>query len=90
MLELVENVVIGNQIIVRIASSVEGAFLIQFLQRLLPPECCEVRLFSQEYLETYECNFLGIPPSVDVPDYVSTANTLLLGKSLFASRLSDS
>ena len=79
LLEMVENVVIGNQIIVRAASSVESAFLIEFLMRFLPSECCETRLFSPEYLETYECNFLGIPPSVDIPEHVSPASTLLIG-----------
>ena len=79
LLELVENVVIGNQIIVRAFSTVESAFLIEFFQRFLPSECCEARLYSEYYLETYECNFLGLPPTVELPDHISSATTLLVG-----------
>merc|ERR1712137_151251 len=78
LLELVENVVIGNQIIVRAFSTVESAFLIEFFQRFLPSECCEARLYSEYYLETYECNFLGLPPTVELPDHISSATTLLV------------
>lgn len=83
MLLLIENVVVGNQIIVRAPSSVDSALIIEFLKRLLPVECCEARPFSDSYLETYECNFLGIPPSVEIPDHVSISSTFIIGILFF-------
>ena len=80
MVTLIENVIIGNQIIVRSSSAADSAMLIEFLKRLLPAECCETRLFSDFYLETYECNFLGLPPSVEIPEHVSTSTTFIIGK----------
>ena len=80
MVTLIENVIIGNQIIVRSSSAADSAMLIEFLKRLLPAECCETRLFSDFYLETYECNFLGLPPFVEIPEHVSTSTTFIIGK----------
>lgn len=57
----------------------ECSLLIEFLTRLLPVECCEVRLYSDFYLETYECNFLGLSPNAQIPSHISPSSTFFIG-----------
>ncbi|KAL4239804.1 hypothetical protein ACF0H5_000607 [Mactra antiquata] len=75
---LAHHVVIGNQIILR----GKGRTLIRTFQNaltwLLPKGCYRAVPYSDEYVESYRCNFLGLNPAVSIPSYVNTSEPFLL------------
>ncbi|XP_061175191.1 folliculin-like [Saccostrea echinata] len=75
---LAHHVVIGNQIIVRSSLKSVVKSLLNVLKSLLPKGCCRVIPYSPVYEESWKCNFLGLPPEVDLPMHIMSDETFVL------------
>lgn len=75
---LAYHVVIGNQTIIRSSKPGLVTSIIQTLKLLLPKGCFRPIFFSQEYQDSWKCNFLGLPLSVDPPPHVKTSQLHIL------------
>lgn len=68
---LAHNAIVGNQIIVRGQARTLTRTLIQAVTALLPKGCFRAIYYSEEYVASYRCNFLGLGPDISIPSYVS-------------------
>eukprot|EP00004_Rigifila_ramosa_P020468 TRINITY_DN530_c0_g1_i1.p1 TRINITY_DN530_c0_g1~~TRINITY_DN530_c0_g1_i1.p1 ORF type:complete len:466 (+),score=84.20 TRINITY_DN530_c0_g1_i1:635-2032(+) len=79
LLLLFQHVVVGSQIIIRTQRAPEAAVVASLLSSLIPSNCRTVKLESQEYRPSYECNFLGLlAPLVDVPPHVDRMSYVII------------
>ncbi|XP_070580543.1 folliculin-like [Ptychodera flava] len=72
------HVLIGNQVIIRCdhPKTVESA--INVLKQLLPSGCCRIIPYSNQYEDSWKCNFLGLPPGTALPDHVTSSELYIL------------
>ena len=78
MRHIVDNVVVGNQLIVQGEKSEYIAPVICMIKELLPTGCCNIVPFDTKYHEEWECNFLGISNNAEIPSHVSPSSYVLL------------
>ncbi|XP_078521347.1 folliculin [Lissotriton helveticus] len=64
------HVLMGNQVIWKGQDRdlIQSAF--QVLQAMLPVGCVRTIPYSEQYEETYRCNFLGLSPHVQIPPHI--------------------
>lgn len=64
------HVLMGNQVIWKGQDQdlIQSAF--QVLQAMLPVGCVRTIPYSEQYEETYRCNFLGLSPHVQIPPHI--------------------
>ncbi|WAQ96627.1 FLCN-like protein [Mya arenaria] len=75
---LAHHVVIGNQVIVRGNGRTLMRSFLDALTCLLPKGCYRAIPYSDVYVESYKCNFLGLPPKIQLPPHVSKNEPFLL------------
>jgi hypothetical protein len=56
----------------------DGLFHIGIFQMLLPKGCCRSVLHSDEYQESYQCNFLGLSAQGSLPNHICTTEMFVL------------
>jgi hypothetical protein len=56
----------------------DGLFHIGIFQMLLPKGCCRSVLHSDEYQESYQCNFLGLSAQGSLPNHIFTTEMFVL------------
>lgn len=72
------HIVVGNQIIVKSESTKISELVLDALQVLLPSGCCRICYNSNEYIEPWRYNFLGLPDTVSIPDSVDGMDQLVV------------
>ncbi|XP_069501835.1 folliculin [Ambystoma mexicanum] len=67
------HVLMGNQVIWKgqDRNLIQSAF--QVLQAMLPVGCVRTIPYSEQYEETYRCNFLGLSPHVQIPSHIQSS-----------------
>jgi folliculin len=79
---ILQNLYIGNQVVVRGNDADAVVNLLGVLKCLLPTACATTVSFSEDYRESYECNLLGVSGRVELPAHVehslSEGQTLLV------------
>lgn len=75
---LSHHVVIGNQVILRGTGKTLIRTFLDALTCLLPKGCYHAKPYSDVYVESYKCNFLGLSPCVSIPPHVSKNEPFLL------------
>ena len=82
---LLFNVIVGNQIVVRGRDPDIAVSALSYAQQLLPNECLDVVHYDSVYHDSYQFKFLGLPPEIDVPDYVDSKSYAVVGAFVCAS-----
>ena len=72
------HVVVGDQLIVRGKSSATVSSVLTALKELIPSGCCRIEHHSDQYHESWKCNFLGLTESCEIPTDVLTSNLYVL------------
>lgn len=72
------HTIIGNQIILRGSPRKLIKSIIDILQTILPRGCCQPLYYSNQYEDSWKCNFLGISSDVTVPKHVQSSPLHLL------------
>ncbi|XP_030068841.1 folliculin [Microcaecilia unicolor] len=67
------HVLIGNQVIWRGHDQELIQSALDVLQTMLPVGCVRTIPYSDQYEETYRCNFLGLSPQVQIPLHVQSS-----------------
>ncbi|XP_029433299.1 folliculin [Rhinatrema bivittatum] len=67
------HVLIGNQVIWRGHDRELIQSALDVLQTMLPVGCVRTIPYSDQYEETYRCNFLGLSPQVQIPPHVQSS-----------------
>lgn len=75
---LCHHVIIGNQVILRGASRTLIRTFLEALTCLLPKGCYRAVPYSDSYVESYKCNFLGLNPEIKIPSHVSKSEPFLV------------
>jgi len=77
---LVYNVIIGNQIIIRGNSHLKSFVLslLKMIGRLLPKSARNMVDYSEIFLDSWQCNLLGLSAEVQIPDYVEASSYALV------------
>eukprot|EP00730_Choanoeca_flexa_P018038 TRINITY_DN8746_c0_g1_i1.p2 TRINITY_DN8746_c0_g1~~TRINITY_DN8746_c0_g1_i1.p2 ORF type:complete len:202 (+),score=45.91 TRINITY_DN8746_c0_g1_i1:961-1566(+) len=75
---ILNNLVIGNQIIVRSSEVDIGTSIVLLLTQVLPKRCVSLILNSNTYQEAYAANLLSIQPGVVVPQHVPSNSYVLI------------
>ncbi|XP_014350058.1 folliculin isoform X2 [Latimeria chalumnae] len=72
------HVLIGNQVIWRGQNKdlIQSAF--DVLKAMLPVGCVRIIPYSDQYEETYRCNFLGLSHEVQIPPHIVTSEFCVL------------
>jgi len=81
---LIFNAIIGNQIVIRgnIQLKLFMGSLLKLIGCLLPKTCRRIVEYSEVYLDSWQCNLLGLLSSeITIPDYVDTSNYALVNIS---------
>ena len=64
---IIQNIVIGNQLVVRGQHSTTVESILNVFTSFIPPNCVLNFGYLQHYEPCYSCRFLGLPLNVDVP-----------------------
>ena len=72
------HVVIGDQLIIRGKNSKTVASCLDVLKDLLPVGCCRAISYSEQYQDSWKCNFLGLPENVEIPAHILSSNLYVL------------
>lgn len=76
---LTHHVVLGNQVIVKGSHVPSIKLILHALMMLVPKGCCRSILYSEEYQESWKCNFLGLSCDTPLPNHIlSSAETFVL------------
>ncbi|XP_052266430.1 folliculin-like isoform X2 [Dreissena polymorpha] len=75
---LAHHVVVGNQIIIRADGRTLMRTFLEALTCLLPRGCFKAVAYSDVYVESYKCNFLGLDPRISIPPHVNKDEKYLL------------
>lgn len=72
------HVAIGDQLIVRGNSSSTVCSILNVLKELVPSGCCRIKHLSEEYLDSWKCNFLGLTEKCEIPAHVLSSDLFVL------------
>lgn len=72
------HVVIGNQVIVHGYHTASIKLILHALMMLVPKGCCRVILHSNEYQESFRCNFLGLSGDSTLPSHILSSEQFVL------------
>ncbi|XP_068695202.1 folliculin-like isoform X2 [Montipora foliosa] len=72
------HVIQGNQVIVRGKNQKTVESILDCLKVLIPSGCCSCVPYSTEYKDSWQCNFLGLVPSVEIPPHVLSSDLFVL------------
>eukprot|EP01135_Chromosphaera_perkinsii_P011225 Nk52_evm6s2367 gene=Nk52_evmTU6s2367 len=78
LMRIIDNVVVGNQLVVRGNESCVVTPVLYMIKELLPGGCCNMVPFDTRYHDEWECNFLGISNEVKIPSHVAPNSYVLL------------
>ncbi|CAH1794494.1 unnamed protein product [Owenia fusiformis] len=87
---LAYHVVIGNQVIVRGKNKILVKSIITALKTLVPRGCCRTEPYSDTYLESWKCNFLGLSPDINIPNHIKNTEQYVMLDILEHSQDKDS
>uniref|UniRef100_T1JEG0 Folliculin n=1 Tax=Strigamia maritima TaxID=126957 RepID=T1JEG0_STRMM len=76
--DLAYHVVMGNQIVIRCSKTSVAVAIIDCLKVLLPKGCFRPVWHSEDYQDSWKCNFLSIPPNVELPPHIQSSPLHLL------------
>lgn len=72
------HVVRGDQLIVRGKFNSTVSSVLNVLKELLPPGCCRIKHWSEEYLDSWKYNFLGLTEKCEIPAHVLSSDFYVL------------
>lgn len=76
--ELAFHALVGNQVIVRCKHRSTLRSFFQVFETTLPMGCCQTIVHSNEYKDSYRCNFLGLSPDTDLPDHMKSSEFYIM------------
>ncbi|XP_052068682.1 folliculin-like [Mytilus californianus] len=75
---LTHHVVIGNQVIIRGSYQKTIKLILHALMMLVPRGCCRSIFHSNEYQESFRCNFLGLTADSSLPSHILSSEMFVL------------
>lgn len=75
---LTHHVVIGNQVIIRGSYQKVIKLILHALMMLVPRGCCRSIFHSNEYQESFRCNFLGLTADSSLPSHILSSEMFVL------------
>ncbi|XP_020627296.1 folliculin-like isoform X1 [Orbicella faveolata] len=72
------HVIQGNQVIVRGEKRKTVESVLNCLKVLIPSGCCSCIPYSTKYKDSWQCNFLGLAPGVEIPPHVLSSDLFVL------------
>eukprot|EP00794_Sanderia_malayensis_P015702 gene15702-17286_t len=68
------HVIIGDQLIVKGGSADAVTSFLDVFKALLPNGCCRIIPYTDEYQDSWKCNFLGLEEDVEIPHHILSSN----------------
>eukprot|EP01117_Protostelium_nocturnum_P003524 TRINITY_DN145_c2_g1_i1.p1 TRINITY_DN145_c2_g1~~TRINITY_DN145_c2_g1_i1.p1 ORF type:complete len:934 (-),score=436.95 TRINITY_DN145_c2_g1_i1:36-2837(-) len=75
---IIYHLLIGTQIIIKTHLPFLATSLIDLLRKALPEPCLRIIPFSDKYHESWECNLLGVPMDVVLPDHLDPSTIAIV------------
>ncbi|XP_077979941.1 folliculin-like isoform X2 [Glandiceps talaboti] len=72
------HILIGNQVIIRCDHRKTVTSAVEVLKQLLPSGCGRIIPYSNQYEDSWKCNFLGLSPGTALPDHVTSSELYVL------------